>query len=75
MIGTIATCATQPGRFEAMTNLEIVLCCVSIIETAVSAYAWRKWKKKLDKERELYETKRIEYERLIEALPIQRNLL
>lgn len=58
-----------------MTNLEIVLCCVSVIETVVTVVLHRKMKKKLDKEREMFEAKRIEYERLIEALPIQRNLL
>ena len=58
-----------------MTNLELVLLFVSIGETVVSAIIWHRWKKKIDKERELYEAKRIEYERLIEALPIQRNLL
>lgn len=58
-----------------MTTLEIILCCVSVAETIITVVLHRKMKKKLDKERELYETKRIEYERLIEALPIQRNLL
>lgn len=58
-----------------LSTLEIVLIVVSVTETAVSAYAWRKWKKKLDNERKLYEDKRKEYERLIEALPIGRSLL
>ncbi len=58
-----------------MTTLEVILVFISIGETVVSAIIWHRWKKKLDKERELYEAKRIEYERLIEALPIQRNLL
>lgn len=58
-----------------MTNLELVLLFVSIGETVVSAIIWHRWKKKLDKERELYEDKRKEYERLIEALPIGRSLL
>ena len=38
-----------------MTNLEIVLLFVSIGETVVSAIIWHRWKKKLDKERELCE--------------------
>lgn len=58
-----------------MTTLEIVLCCVSVIETVVTVVLNRRMKKKLDKERELYETKRKEYETLIEVLPIGRNLL
>ena len=58
-----------------MTNLEIVLCFVSVTETIITVVLHRKMKKKLDAERILYETKRIEYERLVEALPIQRNLL
>ena len=58
-----------------MTTLEVILVFISISETVVSWIIWHRWKKKLDKERELYEAKRIEYERLIEALPIQRNLL
>ena len=58
-----------------MTTLEVILVFISIGETVVSAIIWHRWKKKLDKERELYEAKRIEYEKLIEALPIQRNLL
>lgn len=58
-----------------LSTLEIVIIVVSVTETAVSAYAWRKWKKKLDNERRLYEDKRKEYERLIEALPIGRSLL
>lgn len=57
------------------TTLEIALMCVSVVETAVSAYFWRKWKKKLDDERKLFEDKRREYEALIETLPIGRNLL
>ena len=58
-----------------MTTLEVILVFISIGETVESAIIWHRWKNKLDKERELYEAKRIEYERLIEALPIQRNLL
>ena len=58
-----------------MTTLEIVLCFVSVTETIVTVVLHRKMKKKLDKESELYEAKRIEYEKLIQALPIQRNLL
>jgi hypothetical protein len=58
-----------------MTNLEIALSCLSVVETIVTILLHRRMKKKLDKERELYEAKRIEYEKLIEALPIQRNLL
>ncbi len=58
-----------------LSTLEVVLIVVSVTETAVSAYFWRKWKKKLDDERKLYEDKRKEYERLIEALPIGRSLL
>jgi hypothetical protein len=58
-----------------MTNLEIALSCLSVVETIVTILLHRRMKKKLDAERILYETKRIEYERLVEALPIQRNLL
>lgn len=58
-----------------MTTLEIVLIFVSVTETAVSAILYRRLKKRLDKERKAYEDKRTEYERLIEALPIGRNLL
>ena len=58
-----------------MTTLEIVLCCVSVIETVVTVVLHRKMKKKLDKEREMFEAKRIEYEQLILALPIGRGLL
>ena len=58
-----------------MTTLEIVLCFVSVTETIITVVLHRKMKKKLDKERELYEAKRIEYEKLMESLPIQRNLL
>lgn len=57
-----------------LSNLEIALIVLSVTETIVSAFAWRKWKKRLDAERILYETKRNEYERLIEALPIPRGL-
>ena len=35
-----------------LSTLEIVLIVVSVTETAVSAYFWRKWKKKLANERE-----------------------
>lgn len=58
-----------------LSTLEVVLIVVSVTETAVSAYFWRKWKKKLDDERKLYEDKRKEYESLIQSLPIGRNLL
>lgn len=58
-----------------LSTLEIVLIVVSVTETAVSAYIYRRWKKKLDNEQRLYEDKRKEYERLIEALPIGRSLL
>ena len=58
-----------------MTNLEIALSCLSIVETIVTILLHRRMKKKLDAERILYETKRKEYERLIEALPIGQNLL
>lgn len=58
-----------------LSTLEIVLIVASVTETAVSAYFWRKWKKKLDEERRLYEDKRKEYESLIQSLPIGRNLL
>lgn len=58
-----------------LSTLEIVLIVVSVTETAVSAYFWRKWKKKLDEERKLHEDKRKEYESLIQSLPIGRNLL
>ena len=46
-----------------------------VTETIITVVLHRKMKKKLDKERELHEAKRIEYEKLIQALPIQRNLL
>lgn len=58
-----------------LSNLEVALIILSITETIISAYAWRKWRKRLDAERILYENKRIEYERLIEALPIGRSAL
>lgn len=58
-----------------MTTLEIVLIFVSVTETIVSAILYRRLKKRLDNERRMYEDKRVEYERLIEALPIGRNLL
>lgn len=58
-----------------LSTLEIVLIAVSVTETALSAYIYHRWKKKLDNERRLYEDKRKEYERLIEALPIGRSLL
>lgn len=58
-----------------LSNLEIVLIAVSVTETALSAYIYHRWKKKLDNERRLYEDKRKEYETLIQALPVQRNLL
>lgn len=58
-----------------LTTLEVVLIVVSVTETIISAILYRKMKKRLDAERILYETKRNEYERLIEALPIGRNLL
>lgn len=58
-----------------MTNLEIALSCLSIVETIVAILLHRRMKKKLDAERTLYETKRMEYEALIEALPIGRNML
>lgn len=58
-----------------LSNLEVALIVLSVTETIISAYAWRKWKKRLDAERILYETKRTEYERLIEALPTGRNTL
>lgn len=58
-----------------MTNLEIALSCLSIVETIVTILLHRRMKKKLAAERILYETKRNEYEKLIEVLPIQRNLL
>jgi hypothetical protein len=58
-----------------LSTLEVVLIVVSVTETIVSAIIYRRWKKKLDNERRLYEDKRKEYERLIEALPIGRSLL
>lgn len=58
-----------------MTTLEVVLIFVSVTETIVSAILYRRMKKRLDNERRMYEDKRTEYERLIEALPIGRNLL
>ena len=58
-----------------MTTLEIVLIFVSVTETAVSAFIWHKWKKKLDAERKKYEDERAKYERLIEAIPTGRNTL
>jgi len=58
-----------------MTTLEIVLIVVSVTETALTTILYRRMKKRLDAERRMYEDKREEYERLIAALPIQRNLL
>lgn len=58
-----------------MTTLEIVLIVVSVTETALTAIAYRRMKKRLDAERRMYEDKRKEYEALIEALPIGRNML
>lgn len=58
-----------------MTTLEIVLIFVSVTETALTIYGYRRMKKRLDAERRLYEDKRTEYETLIQALPIGRNLL
>lgn len=58
-----------------MTTLEIVLVVFSVIETAVSAYMWRKWKRQLEAERLQYEEQRRVYESLIATLPIGRNLL
>lgn len=58
-----------------MTTLEVVLTLCLIVEASISAYFWRKHKKMLDNERKLYEAKREEYERLIQSLPIGRNLL
>jgi len=58
-----------------MTTLEIVLIFVSVTETALTIYGYRRMKKRLDAERKAYEDKRTEYETLIQALPIGRNLL
>ncbi len=58
-----------------MTNLEIALIALSIAETAITFKLYRKMKKALDNERQRCEDKRVEYEKLIEALPIGRNLL
>lgn len=58
-----------------MTTLEVVLIFVSVTETIVSAILYRRMKKRLANERRMYEDKRTEYERLIEALLIGRNLL
>ena len=58
-----------------MTTLEIVLCFVSVAETIITVVLHRRIKKKLDKEREMFEAKRMEYEKLIAALPIGRGLL
>lgn len=58
-----------------MTTLEIVLIVVSVTETALTTILYRRMKKRLDAERRMYEDKRNEYETLIQALPIQRNLL
>lgn len=58
-----------------MTTLEIVLSCTSVIETIIAVVLHRRMKKKLDIERKQYETKRTEYEQLIEALPTGRNTL
>lgn len=74
-IGTIATCATQPARFEAMTNLEIALSILSVVETTITIILHRRMKKRLDEERKKLEDKQTEYETLIRALPIGRALL
>ena len=58
-----------------MTTLEIVLCCVSIVETIITVVLHRKMKKKLDKERILYETKRKEYEEATANANTWRNVL
>ena len=65
-----------------LSNLEIVLIFVSVSETILSAYLCSRHKKKLKIQANLlkelqaeYEAKRNEYEQLIEALPIGRNLL
>ncbi|AEX56085.1 hypothetical protein KL1_00050 [Burkholderia phage vB_BceS_KL1] len=58
-----------------MTTLEIVLIALSVAEAIVSAYLCRRYKKRLDNERRMYEDAKTEYETLIRALPIQRNIL
>lgn len=65
-----------------MTTLEIVLIFVSVTETAITVVGYRRMKKRLDNERRMFEDARkeheearSEYERLIQALPIGRNLL
>ncbi len=58
-----------------MTTLEIVLIGVSISETVVTYYVIKRKQKKLDKEIYKARINREQYEKLIEALPIGKNLL
>jgi len=58
-----------------MTNLEIALSVLSIVETTVTIILHRRMKKRLDEERQKLQDKKTEYESLIQALPIGRNLL
>lgn len=58
-----------------MTNLEIALSCLSIVETIVTILLHRRMKKKLDAERILYETKRKEYEQATANANTWRNVL
>jgi hypothetical protein len=58
-----------------MTNLEIALSVLSVVETTITIILHRRMKKRLDEERKKLEDKQTEYETLIRALPIGRALL
>jgi hypothetical protein len=58
-----------------MTTLEVALIGVSVTETAVSAWLYKRLRMKLELERKAYETKRLELERIIDTMPILRNVL
>lgn len=58
-----------------MTNLEIALSVLSVVETTITIILHRRMKKRLDEERKKLQDKQTEYESLIQALPIGRNLL
>lgn len=51
-----------------MTTLEVVLICVSSVETVVSAYFYKKHKQNMDVERRIHMLAQKEYEDALERL-------
>jgi len=58
-----------------MTTLEIVLIGVSVAETGISAWLYRRLRRIVELERLAYERKRLELESVMQTLPLSRNVL